>query len=130
MNRKMLTLILAVVIIAGFFLPFTNAGSTSAFDLVQGPSFGSDAESMIQKYGWLLIPVSGLALIIGALNKEQYAPARVLWALLPLLFIAYMIVRPITQGADVSNIVKAFGIGSWVMIGGALILAIYHPKRA
>lgn len=129
MNRKILTIILSIVIIAGFFLPFGQSfESGSAFDIVQGPSSGSDIEVMIMKYGWLLIPVSGLALLIGALNKEQYAPARIFWALLPLLFLLYWVIRPVTDGGQIEDLLKIVGIGFYVMLAGALVLAIYHPK--
>ncbi len=130
MNRKMLTIILAVVIIAGFFLPLSNAGGGSAFDAVQAPYPVSGVEAILMKYLWILVPVSGLLLLIGALNKEQYAPARILWAVLPLLALAYIIVRPITEGFKIGDMVKGFGVGLWVMLAGSLILAIYHPKKA
>lgn len=129
MNRKILTIILAVVLIAGFFLPFGQSfESGSAFDIVQAPGSGSDIEVMIMKYGWLLIPVSGLALLIGALNKEQYAPARIFWTLLPLLFLLYFVIRPVIDGVQISEILNLVGIGFYVMLAGALVLAIYHPK--
>ncbi|HEV7779903.1 MAG TPA: hypothetical protein VGO58_01485 [Chitinophagaceae bacterium] len=130
MNRKILTIILAIAIIAGFFLPLSNAGSTSAFDAVQAAYPVSGVEAILMKYLWILVPVSGLLLLIGALNNEQYAPARVLWAVLPLLALAYIIVRPVIEGMDIGAMVKSFGIGFWVMLGGALILAIYHPGKA
>lgn len=129
MNRKMLTIILAVILIASFFLPLTSAGSGSAFDVVKGPSYGSDIEIMLMKYLWILIPVSGLILLIGALNNEQYAFGRAIWTLLPLLVVLYIIVRPIINGAKIGDMVKGFGIGFWVMLGASLILAIYHPKK-
>jgi hypothetical protein len=131
MNRKMLTIILAVLLIAGFFLPFgQSSASGSAFDIVQAPSSGSEIELLIMKYGWLLIPVSGLALLVGALNKEQYAPARIFWALLPLLFLLYWVIRPVTDGGQIGDLLKIVGIGFYVMFAGALVLAVYHPKKA
>lgn len=130
MNRKMLTIILAIMLIAGFFLPFGQSfESGSAFDIVQAPSFGSEVEAMIMKYGWLLIPVSGLALLIGALNKGQYAPSRIFWALLPLLFLLYFVIRPITDGAQISDIFSLVGIGFYVMFVASLVLAVYPGKK-
>jgi hypothetical protein len=131
MNQKILTIILAVLLIAGFFLPFGQSfESGSAFDIVQAPSFGSEIEVMIMKYGWLLIPVSGLALLIGALNKEHYVPARIFWALLPLLFLLYFVIRPVIDGVEIAAMLKLVGIGFYVMLVGALVLAVYHPKKA
>ena len=60
MNRKLFTAILAVLLIASFFLPLSAASSGSAFDIVKGPSYGSSIELILLKYVWLLIPVSAL----------------------------------------------------------------------
>lgn len=83
MNRKILTIILAVLLIASFFLPLGATGSTSAFDVVQLPSFGNSIEAILMKYLWLVMPLSGIMLLIGALNKETYFLGRGLWAMLP-----------------------------------------------
>ncbi len=130
MNRKIITIILAIAIIAGFFLPLSSAGSGSAFDSVQAAYPVSGVEAILMKYLWILVPVSGLILLVCALNNEQYVPARFLWAILPFLALAYIIVRPVTEGMDIGDMVKTFGIGLWVMLGGALLLAVYHPKKA
>lgn len=127
MNRKIFTIVLAIVIIAGFFLPISNHGSGSAFDAIQQSYPVSGLEPMLMKYLWILVPVSGLILLVCALNNEHYVPARFLWAVLPLLALAYLIGRPATEGVDIMDMVKTFGIGFWAMVGGALILAIYHP---
>lgn len=132
MSKKILSLILGAALIAGFFLPLGANGKTSAFDFIQSQLAVSGIEPILLKYGWILIPVSGLLLIIGALNNGHYVPARVIWAVLPLLVLVYFIVRPLTEGArfDIGDMVKAFGIGYWLMLGAALILAVYHPKKA
>ena len=129
MNRKILTIILAAILIASFFLPLRSAGSGSAFDVVKGPSYGSDVEMMLMKYLWILIPVSGVILLIGALNNEQYAFGRTVWTLLPLLVVLYIIVRPIVDGAKIGDAVKNFGVGFWVMLAASLVLAVFHPKK-
>lgn len=129
MNRKLFTIILAVVLIAGFFLPITSSGSMSAFDAVQLPSYGTGIENMLMKYLWILIPLSGVMLLIGALNNGNYILGRGLWAILPLLALIYLLVRPIIDGgADVMDMIKGFGVGMWMMLVGSLVLAIYHPK--
>lgn len=129
MNRKLFTIILAVVLIASFFLPIGTSGSTSAFDAVQAPSYGTGIENLLMKYLWLLVPVSGLMLLIGALNNGNYFLGRGLWGFLPLLAVAYLLVRPIIDGgADIGDMIKGFGVGMWMMLVGSLVLAIYHPK--
>ncbi|HRG80922.1 MAG TPA: hypothetical protein PLO99_00340 [Chitinophagaceae bacterium] len=134
MNRKILTIILAVVLIASFFLPMGAGGSTSAFDLVQGPSFGNSIEAILMKYLWLAIPLSGVMLLIGALNKETYFLGRGIWAMLPLLALLMLLIGiPMMQGAAIGDvfklITKMYGIGVWVALGASLVLAIYWPRR-
>ncbi len=134
MNRKILTIILAVLLIASFFLPMGAGGSTSAFDLVQGPSFGKGFEALFMKYGWILVPLSGLMLLIGALNNENYFLGRGIWAFLPLLALLMLLIGiPLIQGAAIGDILKVvtkmYGIGVWVALAASLVLAVYWPKR-
>lgn len=132
MNRKILTIILAVMLIASFFLPLGNHASTSPFDIIQGPSYGSEIEAMLLKYGWLLIPLSGVLLLIGALNNENYFLGRGIWAFLPLLALLYLMIRPITLIGgrfDIGGLIKGLGIGTWIALVASLVLAIYWPKR-
>ncbi len=129
MNRKLFTIILAVVLIASFFLPIGSSGSMSAFDAVQLPSYGTGIENMLMKYLWILIPLSGLILLIGALNNNNYILGRGLWAILPLLALLYLLIRPmIDTDIDIMERIKGFGVGMWMMLVGSLILAIYHPR--
>lgn len=129
MNRKLFTIILAVVLIAGFFLPIGSSGSMSAFDVVQLPSYGTSIENMLMKYLWILIPLSGIMLLIGALNNGNYFLGRALWAILPLLALLYLLIRPmIDTDIDVMERIKEFGVGMWMMLVGSLVLAVYHPK--
>ena len=133
MSRKIFTVILSVALIASFFLPISSLSSSgSAFDIVKGPSYGSSVELMLTKYLWILIPVSGLILLIGALNNENYFLGRGLWAILPLLSLAYLIAWPLLQSGvkvQVGDLVKSFGIGLWVALGASLLLAIVWPRR-
>jgi hypothetical protein len=135
MNRKLFTAILAVLLIASFFLPLSASSvSGSAFDIVKGPSsaYGSSLEMMLSKYLWLLIPVSALILLIGALNNENYFLGRGLWAFLPLLTLLYIIGWPLIQSGvkiDFGAMIKGFGVGLWIAIGASLILAVVWPRR-
>lgn len=134
MNRKILTIILAVVLIASFFLPLGASGSTSAFDVVQLPSFGNSIEAILMKYLWLVMPLSGIMLLIGALNKETYFLGRGIWAMLPLLALLMLLIGiPMMQGAAIGDIfkmvTKTYGIGVWLALVASLVLAIYWPRR-
>ena len=126
MDKKMLTIVLSVVLIGCFFLPyfkFMGAGA-SGYDIVF--SGGGNWE----KYLMLLIPVPALLLLIGALNNGNYIGGRTLWAWLPLLTILYHLIRMVVEGAAVGDLVKVIGIGLWISLAASLILAFYNPKKA
>ncbi len=136
-NKRIVTIILSLCLIGFFFLPYISMGafgSVSGFDVVTAPAVGSaDVETTIMKYLFILIPLSGVMLLIGAVNNGNYFLGRGLWALLPLLVLIYYIVRIIMQagGADspgIGDIVKIFGYGFWGTLGVSLVLAFYWPK--
>ena len=126
MGKKILTIILAAVLIGCFFLDYW--GGASGYDLV----FKTPGNDW-QKYISLLIPVSGAMLLIGALNNGNYIIARAIWALIPLLTILYLFIGyPLINGKAIGEIFKelgkGYGIGLWVTIGASLVLAFYHPR--
>lgn len=135
MDRKILTIILGAALVVSFFLPVSSyGGSVSAFDIVKGPSYGSGVEAMVMKYLWLLIPVSGIMLLAGALNNNNYFLGRGLWAILPLLTILYLFIgQPLINGAEIGDIFKVigkgWGVGIWVALVTSLVLAFYWPKQ-
>ncbi|MGQ0737640.1 MAG: hypothetical protein ACT4OJ_01145 [Bacteroidota bacterium] len=131
MDRKMLTIILAVLLIASFFLPFYNyegRGGASGLDFITAK------EGNWQKYLFLLFPLSGLLLLIGAVNNENYMLSRGLLCLIPLLTLLYMMfINPLIEGAKFDLILKSigknYGIGLWVTIATSLVLAFYQPRK-
>ncbi len=132
MNRKILTIVLAVLLIASFFLPLGSATSTTPFDIVKGPSYGSEFEALLMKYLWIAIPLSGILLLIGALNNGSYFLGRGIWAFLPLLALLYLFIRPLTvMGGrfDIGGLIKGLGVGTWIALVASLILAFYWPKK-
>ena len=134
MNRKVLTIVLAVLLIASFFLPMGAGGNVSMFDLVKGRSLGSNIEAVLMKYLWLAIPVSGIMLLVGALNNGNYFLGRSIWAVLPLLALLFLLIGiPVMEGNNIGDvfkvITKMYGIGVWLALAASLILAFYHPRR-
>jgi|SRR5688572_3505992 len=125
MDKRMLTIILAIALIAAFFLDW--GGGVSAFDLVKSP-YGN-----WQKYLPLIIPVAGLLLLIGAVNNGNYPLGRGLLCWLPLLTVLYiLIVKPLIDGRAIGDIFKSagdWGIGWWITIVASLVLALYNPRR-
>jgi len=132
MNRKTLTILLAVLLIASFFLPLGTARSTTPFDIVKGPSYGSEFEAILMQYLWILIPFSGLMLLLGALNNGKYILGRGLWTILPLVSLLYLFIRPLTVLGgrfDLGGLIKGLGVGTWIALVASLILVFYWPKK-
>jgi hypothetical protein len=128
MNKRTWTIIMAVVLIASFFLPLASGGGGSAFDIVKAPGSPHGFNEIMAKYIWIIFPLSGLMLLIGAANRGNYPGGRGLWAVLPLLAVLYLIIKPVIDGANFGSYIKTFGIGMWVMIAGSLLLALYNPR--
>ena len=138
MDRKTVTIILALALIGCFFLPYLQYGSVTAsgFDLLTGPTI-SDADRglLIMKYIWIMIPVAGIMLLIGALNNGNYFLGRGIWAFLPLLTLLFVMViifrdaKRIGTNTSISELAKNMGIGFWITLGLSLVLALYWPKQ-
>jgi len=88
----------------------------------------SGFEGILAKYIWIIFPLCGLMLLIGALNRGNYPGGRGLWAVLPLLAVLYLIIRPVIDGVNLGSYIKTFGVGMWVMVAGSLLLALYNPR--
>jgi len=128
MDRKTLTIILGVALIGCFFLPFLSfmGSSVSGLDLVTAKGAGWET------YLLLLIPLSGLLLLLGALNNGNYIIPRALLSWLPLLTLIFTIfINPLINGAAFGDIFKyigkGYGVGMWVAIATSLVLAFYNP---
>src|SRR6185503_16763640 len=126
MDRKTLIIILSLALIVGFFLAYIL--NASGFDIVQAKG-GSWT-----KYILLLIPISGLVLLLGSLDRRGRITVRSFWKWLPLLTVIFFIfIMPLIEGAPFGAIFKNFGrgygIGLWITIVAPLTLAFYRPGR-
>jgi hypothetical protein len=138
MDRKTITIVLALALIGCFFLPYLQYGpvTASGFDLLTAPVIsGGEKVLLIMKYIWIMIPVAGIMLFIGALNNGNYFLGRSIWAFLPLLtlfFVVAIIFRDAKKtGAStlISDLTANMGTGFWITLGISLVLALYWPKR-
>jgi hypothetical protein len=123
MDKKTFTIILGLALIVGFFLAYLQ--NLSGFDLVKAGNRDG------KNYVLLLIPISGLVLLLGALSTR--IAVRNFWKWLPLLtVIFFLFIIPLIKGASLGMIFKNFGrgygVGLWITIIAALILAFYRPR--
>ena len=122
MDRKTFTIVMAIALIAGFFLPIFKIGG-SAFDIVKG---GGNWEN----YLWVIIPICGLLLLLGELNNK-YVASRSLLTWLPLLTILVCaVIMPLVHKSllDFGTMLKVFGVGMWVMVVASILVAFYNPR--
>lgn len=138
MDRKTITIVLALALISCFFLPYLKYGSISAngFNLLTTKTLGSAAKGLLLlKYVWILIPVAAIMLIVGALNNGNYFLGRGIWALLPLFTVLLVMVqifrdaKQIKSSVAFSDLSENFGIGYWITAGISLVLAFYWPAK-
>ena len=138
MDRKTVTIVLALALIGCFFLPYLQYGpvNASGFDLLTAPTNnGADRGLLIMKYIWIMIPVAGIMLLIGALNNGNYFLGRVIWAFLPLLTLLFVVVqifrdaKRIGANISISELAMNMGIGFWITLGLSLLLAFYWPRQ-
>jgi hypothetical protein len=138
MDRKTVTIILALALIGCFFLPYLQYGSVTAsgFDLLTAPNIsGADKGLLIMKYIWIMIPVAGIMLLIGALNNGNYFLGRGIWAFLPLLTLLFVMAiifrdaKKIGTNISISELAKNMGTGFWITLGLSLLLALFWPRR-
>lgn len=126
MDKKTFTLIMAVALIVSFFLPVFAGGHGSGLDVVKSSMGGW------QKYIYLVFPICGALLLIGALNNGNYPGGRSLLSWLPFLAVLYIvIISPLIDGIKFEYIFKSFklfGIGLWVAIVSSIALAFYNPR--
>lgn len=134
MSNRIWTTILAIALIGSFFLPYIKAGNVdiSGYDYV----FKSMAhKNKWEKYIWLIIPVAGMLLLVGAMNNENYILGRSLLAWLPLMTVIFVIVRVYMNADAVGNtislkqLIKLFGTGFWIATASAVLLAFVNPRR-
>src|SRR5687767_1941114 len=99
MDRRTLTIVLAVALIVSFFLPLYTGGG-SGFDSVK-------AGGTWENYLPIIFPICGALLLIGALNRGNYPGGRGWLAWLPFLTVLFMlIIYPLIKGVDAGAIFK------------------------
>lgn len=131
MDKKVLSIILGLALLVSFFLPYIGGGmDISGLDIVKN---AGESREPVMSYIWLVFPISGLMLLLGALNKGNYPGGRSLWLWLPLLALIYiLIIYPITKDVSIGDVFKTFGkgygIGLWIALAASVIGVVYNPR--
>lgn len=131
MRKKNLTLILAVILIICFFLPYFSYASfqASGYDIVFGKGGGmSGATSSSERYIWLVLPVSALLLVVDALLDLSIRD-NLFFMLFPLIGLLYIAFRIWSWGAVASGtspsmgeMMDVMGYGFWISVVAAVVL--------
>ncbi len=135
MDRKTLSIILGIVLIVSFFLPYLNLAGlfkVSAFDIIKGGggiTEGASGNDSPDKYIMLLTPIAGILLILGALNKDILA--RPVLGILALVGILYPIIRGLIDGGGegIGYIFRFLGIGFWLALVAGIVVLVYNPAK-
>lgn len=129
MDKKTLNIVLGAALLGSFFLAYFSlfGRSISGYDMATAP--GGDWK----QYLLLLIPLTGLLLLVGAFNNGNSILPGSLLSVLPLLTLLFiMILNPLIDGREIGDIFKAlgkgYGIGLWIAIAASLVLAFYRPR--
>ena len=134
MDKKTVTVILSLALIVSFFLPLFSYGGLglSGYRIVFGA--GSSSGSAV-RFLWLLIPIIGIILLFGALDRGPGSSSDSLsWV--PIAVIIFFIVRTFivvkTAGGEhysLGEYVKTLGVGFWIALVASVLLAFYRPSR-
>jgi len=133
-KTKGIVIVLGIILVLAFFMPwlkidFFASISLSGWDMVFG-----DAGKIIEnelKYIALLIPVSGILIIMGAgFNNERYILPKEILFLAPFLsiyMISFIILLIFGNGGPLQNsdLTRFFGMGVWLTFISSLILLFF-----
>lgn len=129
MDKRTLSIILGLALLVSFFLEYLN--NMSGIDLVRHIDSTDDK---LLSLVWLVFPISGIMLLLGAFNRGRYPGGRVLWYWLPLLTLVFIIIAyPALHGQPLGDVFsrfgKGFGIGLWIALFASLIGVFASPRR-
>jgi hypothetical protein len=133
MDRKVLSILLGLAFLVSFFLPYLDLGSATAsgLDIVKN---AGESRDPVMTYIWLIFPLAGLMLLIGALNNGNYPGGRGLWLWLPFLALIFILfIYPVMNGMAFGETFKTFGrgfgIGLWIALAASVIGLVANPRR-
>jgi len=129
MSKKSLAIVLSLLLIVAFFLPYLSYGpiSYSGWNVVFGNHEVSGLSSSGRSlYLCLLIPGGALLLLIGILTKDNFSSAGIIYWV-PLIGVLYIIIMLYLQttgtgGMSLGDFISVFGYALWLTLIAAIIL--------
>ncbi|MDB5221754.1 MAG: zinc-ribbon domain [Chitinophagaceae bacterium] len=119
----------AILVLAGFFLPFFTKDGTSLLDAVQTTASTEPAVLI-----WLVFPVTGLVVLLHSLVNGWpgfITTIFIILALIALVLFGYVMMKDPEKyfGAkDFSTIIQTAGMGLWATLLGTVLL-LFHSRR-
>jgi hypothetical protein len=138
MNKKTISTVLSLALLACFFLPFISIDgyNVSGFQIV----FGKDGESGIGSSRYLfvslLIPIGAILILLDSLSSgsSSYGGYGYWMPLVGILYLAVMIYLGMQQGAgtmggslSMGEIISALGYAFWITLAASVILIFNKP---
>ena len=119
----------ALLVLAGFFLPFYTGDGVSLFDAVR-LNATNDPAALI----WLIFPITALFVLLHNLVSGWPGIVTTIFIILLLialvLFAYVMITDPLKYfgSEDIATIIKTAGLGLWATFLGTILL-LFHRKH-
>lgn len=141
MNKKTVNVVLALVLLAAFFLPYISFLGTNinGFQIVFGKNGGEGIGGGRIMFLCLLIPIGSILILISALGeKSSTLQDYVFWMpLIGIVFLTVMMYIQMNKGAQmagggdlsVGEYVKVMGYGYWITVVAAIAVLVNKNKK-
>ena len=116
MNKKTFAIILSLVLLVSFFLPYL--GDYSGFDLVFGKHKIISSSSGIAS---ILIPAGGIMILFGNLFGNTYNVSYWMPIVGVIVLVALLLING-TGGAGIGDIISSFSYGFWITLVASVLL--------
>ena len=119
----------ALLVLAGFFLPFFSMSGNSLFEAVQANA-SSDPIVLV----WLIFPIAALAVILHNFVPGwpgAFTTVFIILVLLTLILFIYVVSKDPAKyfnTTEASIIIKTAGIGMWATLLGTILL-LFHNRH-
>ena len=130
MRRRSITIFLSIALIASFFIPYYNWDSFS----LSGLDFVLSTHTPGLKYLLLLIPLSGILLLLEALSDDRYLINKQWLMKIPLIvsitmaFVIYFNMNSKAMPFERISYLQILGWGFWLIMIISLLLAFMTIK--